>query len=80
MLYKILNNQVDITPDQILTRSSEKTRSNHRQKFRQIPVRTISFQSSFFPLTIPAWNSLPAAAAEAPSLASLKGELNKIFM
>ena len=33
---------------------------------------------SFFPRTIPFWNSLPASIAEAPDLVSFKGELSTL--
>ena len=36
--------------------------------FQQYPTSTDCFKFSFFPRTIPVWNRLPAAAAEAPSL------------
>jgi hypothetical protein len=78
MLYKTINRLVDIPPDPYLHPASTRTRSTHSMKFRQPPVRTNYFKYSFFPRTIPIWNSLPASVAEAPSLASFRGELTKL--
>ena len=49
-----------------LTPASKKTRAAH-SKFQQYPTSTDCFKFSFFPRTIPVWNRLLAAAAEAPS-------------
>ena len=72
LLYKILHNHVDIPPDHYLIPGHTRTRSNHKYKFRQIPTSKDYFKYSFFPRTIPVWNSLPASVAEAPSLAQFK--------
>ena len=47
-----------------------------RNKESQISTSSDTFKNSFFPCTIPWWNSLPAAVAEAPDLASFKQELS----
>jgi hypothetical protein len=76
--YKIVNNLVDVPPDPYLTPGHSRTRSSHSSKFRQFSPRTNVFKFSFFPRTVPVWNSLPAAVAEAPSLVHFKRELAKI--
>ena len=77
-IYKIVHGAVDIPPDRYLQPGSSKTRSNHKYKYAQIGVSCDIFKFSFFLAAIPAWNSLPATAAEAPSLASFKGEHHRI--
>ena len=70
MLFKIINDLVDIPRDQYLTEASTRTRSHHSHKFRHVPAPSDYFKNSFFPRTIVLWNSLPA------SLVSFKRELN----
>ena len=77
-MYKIINNLVDITPQPYLEPGNARTRSNHNLKFRQIQTKRDTFKFSFFPRTIPIWNSLPASSAEAPSLASFKREIKNL--
>ena len=80
MFYKITNNLVDIHPETYLSRTSSRTRANHSLKFRQISTKKDYFKFSFFPRTIPVWNSLPAVVAEAPSLAQFKRELSSLSL
>ena len=63
---------VDIPAAAYLTPASTRTRANHTKKLRQISSRSDAYKFSFFPHTIPVWNSLPATVAEAPDLASFK--------
>ena len=74
-LYKIIHNHIDIPPDPYIQPGHSRTRSNHSYKFQHISASTNSYKFSFFPHTIPIWNSLPARTAEAPSLLSFKREL-----
>jgi hypothetical protein len=76
MFFKIVNDLVDIRANDYLTPTSSRTRANNSRRFRQISTRTDTYKFSFFPRTIPAWNSLPAAVAEAPCLVSFKRELS----
>ena len=73
LLYKIVNDLIDIPAEEYLSPSTTRTRSAHRKKYRQFSPGTDTFKYSFFPRTVPIWNSLPASLAEAPSLVSLKG-------
>ena len=75
MLFKIIHGLVDIPAEDYLVPASTRTRSQHSLKFLQIPVSSNCYKFSFFPRTICRWNSLPANAAEAPSLVSFKREL-----
>ena len=76
LLFKIINDLVDIRADDYLTSSTGKIRQSHSKKYRQISTRTDSYKFSFFPRTIPVRNSLPASVAEAPSLVSFKKGLS----
>ena len=52
------------------------TRQCHSQTYRQISTRTNYHKYSFYPRTIPQWNSLPASIAEAPSVEVFKTGLS----
>ena len=78
LMYKIVNNLIDVPADQFLVPSYSRTRANHNHKFRQFPTRTNIFKNSFFPKAVPIWNSLPSIVVEAPDLASFKRELSKL--
>ena len=78
MLYKVVNDLVDIPASTYLTPGSSRTRSSHAFKFRQFQCSQNSFKHSFFPATVVLWNSLPASVAEAPDLASFKRGLSTI--
>ena len=78
MIYKIMNDLVDIPADTYLTPATSRTRAIHSKKLRQYPTRTDTFKYSFFPRTIPVWNSLPASVAEAPDLALFKQGLTSL--
>ena len=62
VMYKIINDLVDIPCDAYLTPATTQTRAIHLKKLRQYPTRTDTFKYSFFPRTIPVWNSLPASS------------------
>lgn len=78
MLFKIVNDLVDVPADLYLTPAIGKTRARHSKKFQQYQPRTDTFKYSFFPRTIPVWNSLPASVAEAPDLVSFKQGLSSL--
>jgi hypothetical protein len=74
LFYKIVNHQIDLTSD-ILQRNSRSTRHN-TDKFFVIPSRISVYRHSFFPSTIPLWNSLPTAVINSPSIEALRDRLN----
>jgi len=78
MLYKVINNLVDIPASKYLTPVTSRTRAanHHNHQYRQYSTSTDTFKYSFFPRTIPMWNKLPASTAETPSLVSFKRELS----
>ena len=78
LLYKIINNLVDIPASDYLARAPSRLRANHKFKYRHLSSKSDCLKYSFFHKTIPVWNSLPAAVAEAPSLASFKQGLTPL--
>ncbi|MCG8046534.1 MAG: hypothetical protein N0E48_12995, partial [Candidatus Thiodiazotropha endolucinida] len=78
MLYKIIHNLVDIPSAEYLQLTTSRTRAAHSLRYNTYRTSTDGHKYSFFPRTIPVWNRLPASAAEAPSLASFKKELNTL--
>ena len=78
MFYKIENKLVDIDMSDYVEKSHTSTRSNHSKKYRHVAAKRSYFKGSFFPRTVPVWNSLPAHVAEAPSLVSFKRELKPL--
>ena len=65
LLFKIINDLVDIRADGYLASSTGRTRQSHCMKYRQISTRTDSHKFCFFPRTIPVWNFLQASVAKA---------------
>ena len=78
VLNNIVHGLIDIPPTDYLTQTSSRTRTAHKYKYQQYSTSNDCFEYSFFPWTIPLWNRLPAAAAEAPSLVSFKRELSNL--
>ena len=58
--YKVVYDLLNIPSSACLTPSTARTRSSHTKKFRRFSPSTECFKSSFFPQTVPLWNSLPA--------------------
>ena len=75
MMYKIVNELVDINQDRYLQKAQTRTRGSHSSKFQTISTRTDTFKYSFFPRTIVDWNSLPNNILESPSLSTFKERL-----
>ena len=79
LFFKVVNDLIDIPAADYLTPAMSRTRSSHRKKYRQFSNSTDTFKFSFFPRTVPLWNSLPATVAEAPSLVSFKEGLSTLL-
>ena len=79
MFFKIVNDLVDIPAEEYLSPASTRTRALHSKKLRQYSINSETFKYSFFPRTIPAWNSLPATIAEAPDLVHFKQGLSSLI-
>ena len=78
LLFKVINDLVDIQASAYLTPANTRTRPNHTKRYRQYPSKSDAFKYNFFPRAIPAWNSLPAIVVEAPGLVTLKQELSSL--
>ena len=57
LMYKIINDMVDINVHQQFRPSNTTTRGHH-QRFLQLPTRVDAYMNSFFPFTIKLWNQL----------------------
>ena len=71
MMYRIINNLVDIPAEKYLIHSGTSTRG-HETRFLVPYCSVNAYESSFFPSTIRLWNSLSASAVTAPSLDAFK--------
>ena len=78
LLYKVIQDLVDIPAAKYLTPSTARNRAAHSRKLLHYSPSTDSFKFSFSPRTIPLWNSLPPAVAEAPSLTSFRKGLSTL--
>ena len=76
LLYKIVTGHVAINPDQIgLVASDNRTRANHRHKFRAIGASSTGLRYSFAVRTVSDWNQLPAVVVEQENPAAFKAQL-----
>ena len=80
LLYKILNGHISIQPDSVnLVRSKRPARGQytnpHKLDRPRASTKSSPLWNSTIFHTIPEWNSLPAAAAEAGSITSFKSQL-----
>jgi len=74
LLYKVVTGHVAIGPDQIgLVAADNRTRANHRFKFRALGASLSGLRSSFAARTVGDWNQLPAVVIELPSKINLTG-------
>jgi hypothetical protein len=78
MLFKIINDLVDIPSSNYLIPANSKTRSNHSKKMQQYHTKSGVFKYSFFPRTTRNWNQLPETIAETPDLVSFKRVLSSV--
>jgi len=72
--FKIVQGLVAV-PSSHLILADSRTRANHVYKFKNISASSTVYKNSFFPRTIPQWNSLDKDIAEAPSLSCFKNRL-----
>jgi hypothetical protein len=78
MLFKIINDLVDIPSSIYLIPANSKTRSNHSKKMQHYHTKSDVFKYSFFPRTTRNWNQLPDTIAETPDLVSFKRVLSSV--
>ena len=75
MLYKINNNLVSVSKDELIPSNRLNTRNNHALSF-QIPFANKNvYKYSFYPRTIRDWNALPYDTAHAPTINCFKNKL-----
>ena len=68
-----------IGPDQIgLVAVDNRTRANHRFKFRAVGASSSGLRSSFAARTVRDWNQLPAVVVEQESPAAFKNQLDRL--
>ena len=76
LLYKIVTGHVAINPDQIgLVAADNRTRANHRYKFRATGASSTGLRYSFAVRTVSDWNQLPAVVVEQENPAAFKAQL-----
>ena len=71
MMYKIVNNLIDIEASLYLTPITSATRG-HSRRYLYIQTRINAYLHSFFPSAVRIWNRLPAQLVNATSLENLK--------
>ena len=71
MMYRIVNNLVEIPANQYLTSTGVSTRG-HQQRFLPYYCSVNAYQGSFFPSAIRLWNALPASTVSAQSIDDFK--------
>ena len=76
MFHKVINHQIAIPAQDILTKSQSKTRSTHKQTYRQIQCNKDSYKFSFFCRTIKDWNNIPANIANITTTDTFKEALS----
>ena len=59
MMFRITHDLVDIDWKDFMTKSTRPTRKHHPTSYMKIQVKSAPYANSFFPWTIPLWNSLP---------------------
>ena len=79
LLYKVVTEHVAVGPHQIgLVAADNRTRANHRFKFRAIGASSSGLRSSFAVRTVGDWNQLPSVVVEQESPAAFKNQLDRL--
>ena len=71
MMYRIVNNLIDIPAEKYLTQTGTSTRG-HESRFLVPYCSLVAYKSSFFPSTIRLWNALPVSMVTTPTLEAFK--------
>ena len=71
MMYRIVNNLVEIPADQYVTAAGVSTRG-HQQRFLVQYCSINAYNGSFFPSAVCLWNRLPASAISSPTMDDFK--------
>ena len=78
LLYKIVNDLVDVPTSEILSPADNRTRALHNKKFKHLPSNTPVYRQSFFGRTIPDWNDCPFV--EVPTIDNFKSLVQRRFL
>ena len=65
LLYQIVKGKVAVQAEDTLVTSDPRTRRNHDHNYRHLSAKTTIYRNSYFPRTIPEWNSLSGACVNA---------------
>ena len=76
-LYKGVHNMIAIDCSHYLTPIQAQTRQSHSMTFRHISTRSDYHKFSFYPRTIPLWNSLPPSIIQSPTIGAFRNQLSK---
>ena len=76
-LFKIIKGKVAVQAEGSLVTADSRTRKRHDHKYRHLRVCTEQFRNSFFPQTIPEWNSLPDSCVKVDTVAAFKEQLRR---
>jgi len=80
LLHKVVTGHMAVGPDQIglvLVAADNRTRANHRFKFRAIRPSSSGLRNSFAARTVGDWNELPVVVVEQESPAAFKNQLDR---
>ena len=73
LMYNITHNITAVSAEELgMVAADGRTKANHHFKFRAMGAVTAQLHGSFVARTIPEWNRLPAAAADAVSPTSFQ--------
>ena len=79
LMYNITHNNTAVSAEELgMVAADGRTKANHQFKFRAIGAVTAQLHGSFVASTIPEWNKLPAAAADAASPTSFHTKLDAL--
>jgi hypothetical protein len=80
MLYRILNNLVEVPLHQYIQVNTTRTRGSCAHNIRQISTRVDAYKYSFLPRTIVTWNLLPPELRSQPTVESFRHHILTIIM
>ena len=79
LVYNITHNNTAVSAEELgMVAVDGRTKANHHFKCPAIGAVTAQLHRSFVARTIPEWNRLPAAAADAASLTSFHSKLDAL--
>ena len=67
---KVVSGKVNIPKDEYLSEAPSRTRRINSQKVNHYTTKSTIFKNSFFPRTIPEWNTTPDASVDLLNAAS----------